>query len=91
MIKNWNHTVSEWDKTMNTCHIPKKVVTLQARREVTDKMEDISGKFANWQCLRVSWLKVIAMVSMLIGHTASHVLRHVEAFMHTHSRKQYEQ
>lgn len=47
---------------------------------MTDKTKDIILLPERWHVLSRSWLKVIAMVSMLIDHTVSVILRYDPAF-----------
>ena len=44
-------------------------------------MSDPSAQTGTWQVLSGSWLKLIAIITMLIDHLAHHILRYDDAFM----------
>ena len=47
---------------------------------MTDKTKDILLLPERWHVLSGSWLKIIAMASMLIDHVAAYILRYIPAF-----------
>jgi hypothetical protein len=48
---------------------------------MTDKTKDILLLPERWHVLSGSWLKIIAMASMLIDHVAAYILRYIPTFM----------